>query len=58
MLGAAIGHAWQIALIHNMAPGNDGVMFCSDIVLPVTGAVSLGAQRRVGHGNKVVHQGP
>lgn len=35
MLGAAIGHAYQIALTHNMAPGNAGIMFYSDIVLPV-----------------------
>lgn len=48
MLGAAIGHAYQIALTHNMAPGNAGVMFYSDIVLPVIGVVLLGLKWRVG----------
>jgi hypothetical protein len=48
LIGAAIGHAYQIALTHNMAPGNAGVMFYSDIVLPVMGVVLLAAQWRVG----------
>jgi len=48
LIGAAIGHAYQIALTHNMAPGNAGIMFYSDIVLPVIGVVLLGLQWRVG----------
>jgi hypothetical protein len=48
LIGAAVGHAYQIALTHNMAPGNAGVMFYSDIVLPVIGVVLLGLQWRVG----------
>lgn len=48
MLGAAIGHAYQIALTHNMAPGNAGVMFYSDIVLPVIGFALLALQWKFG----------
>lgn len=44
MLGAAAGHAYQIALTHNMAPGNAGVMFYSDILLPLAGFVLLWLQ--------------
>ena len=47
MLGVAIGHVYQIALTHNMAPGNAGVMFYSDIVLPVIGVVLLAVQWKV-----------
>jgi len=50
MLRAAIGHAWQIALTHTMAPGNAGAVFYSDIVLPVMGAVLLAAQWRWARG--------
>lgn len=48
LIGAAIGHAYQIALTHNMAPGNAGIMFYSDIVLPVIGVVLLGLQWKLG----------
>ncbi|WP_137045429.1 DUF6790 family protein [Pseudolabrys sp. FHR47] len=48
LIGAAIGHAYQIALTHNMAPGNAGIMFYSDIVLPIIGVVLLGLQWKCG----------
>jgi len=48
LIGAAIGHAYQIALTHNMAPGNAGITFYSDIVLPVIGVVLLGLQWKSG----------
>ena len=44
MLGAGIGHAHQIALTRNMAPGNAGIMFYSDFLLPVIGFVLLGVE--------------
>ncbi|MEI9804440.1 MAG: DUF6790 family protein [Pseudolabrys sp.] len=48
MLGAFVGHAYQIRLTHNMAPGNAGIMFYSDIILPLLGFVLLWAQWKAG----------
>jgi hypothetical protein len=48
MLGAGVGHAYQIALTHNMAPGNAGVMFYSDFLLPLAGIVLLLLQWKLG----------
>lgn len=39
--GAAIGHAIQMVRMHNFAPGNAGVVFWTDILLPVAGFVLL-----------------
>jgi hypothetical protein len=41
MLGAAAGHAYQMATAHNFAPGNAGVIFWTDILIPAIGAVLL-----------------
>jgi Family of unknown function (DUF6790) len=46
--GAAAGHAYQMATAGNFAPGNAGVIFYSDIVLPIVGFALLAAQRRLG----------
>ena len=35
--GAAIGHLRQIVVSHNFAPGNAGVIFWTDLFLPVLG---------------------
>jgi hypothetical protein len=40
-LGAAGGHLYQMISDHNFAPGNAGVVFYIDIVIPVFGAVLL-----------------
>ena len=40
-LGAAVGHVQQIVATHNFAPGNAGVIFWTDILLPLTGFVLL-----------------
>jgi hypothetical protein len=45
-LGAAAGHIQQMIVAHNFAPGNAGVIFWSDILLPVFGFVLLGLQWR------------
>jgi hypothetical protein len=42
-LGAAIGHVYQMAIEHDFAPGNTGVIFYIDIVIPVFGALLLWA---------------
>lgn len=41
MLGAAIGHVYQIVTAHNFAPGNAGVMLWSDVLFPLLGAFLL-----------------
>jgi hypothetical protein len=35
LLGAAGGHVYQMITAHNFAPGNAGVIFWTDILLPV-----------------------
>jgi hypothetical protein len=45
-LGAAVGHVHQMATEHNFAPGNAGVIFYMDIVIPVFGALLLWLQHR------------
>jgi hypothetical protein len=44
--GAAAGHAVQMVEAQNYAPGNAGVIFYTDILLPVFGLVLLGMRRR------------
>jgi len=45
LLGAAAGHVVQMVTAHNFAPGNAGVIFWTDIVLPVIGFTLLALQR-------------
>lgn len=40
-LGAAAGHIVQMVTEHNFAPGNAGVVFWTDIIIPVWGAALL-----------------
>ena len=44
-LGAAVGHINQMVTAHNFAPGNAGVIFWTDIFIPVFGFVLLWLQR-------------
>ena len=46
MLGAAGGHVYQMITAHNFAPGNAGIIFWSDILLPLIGFGLLWLQRR------------
>jgi hypothetical protein len=48
-LGAAVGHLYQMATEHNFAPGNAGVIFYMDIIIPAFGALLLLLQHRYGH---------
>ena len=41
LLGAAAGHACQMVTAHNFAPGNAGVIFWTDIIVPLLGFVLL-----------------
>ena len=44
--GAAGGHIYQMITAHNFAPGNAGVIFYSDILVPIVGFFFLWLQRR------------
>jgi hypothetical protein len=48
MLGAAGGHLYQMVTEHNFAPGNAGVVFYMDIVIPLFGLALLWLQHRYG----------
>jgi hypothetical protein len=45
LLGAAGGHVYQMVTAHNFAPGNAGVIFYTDILIPIIGFVFLWLQR-------------
>jgi hypothetical protein len=47
VLGAAVGHVHQMIVARNFAPGNAGIVFWMDIVLPLVGFVLLWLQKRV-----------
>lgn len=44
-LGAAVGHIHQMVAAHNFAPGNAGVIFYMDIIIPLFGFALLWLQR-------------
>lgn len=46
--GAAAGHVMQMLVAHNFAPGNAGVVFYTDIAIPIIGLGLLWLQRRLG----------
>ncbi|MBW6398543.1 hypothetical protein KPL78_11830 [Roseomonas sp. HJA6] len=45
-LGAAVGHVRQMVIAHNFAPGNAGVIFWMDILIPLFGYWLLWMQKR------------
>jgi hypothetical protein len=45
MLGVAAGHVYQMITAHNFAPGNAGIIFWNDILLPLLGFALLWLQR-------------
>ena len=46
LLGAAAGHVHQMIVAHNFAPGNAGVIFYTDIAVPVIGLTLLWLQHK------------
>jgi hypothetical protein len=40
-LGAAVGHVYQMVTAHNFAPGNAGIIFWTDIGIPLFGFALL-----------------
>jgi len=43
---AAGGHVYQMITAHNFAPGNAGIIFYSDILVPIVGFIFLWLQHR------------
>jgi hypothetical protein len=41
LLGAAAGHVYQMMTAHNFAPGNAGIIFYTDILIPLVGFALL-----------------
>ncbi len=48
LLGAAGGHVYQMVTAHNFAPGNAGIVFWTDIAIPVAGFLLLILDRQHG----------
>ena len=48
LLGAAGVHIYEMITAHNFAPGNAGLIFYMDILLPIIGFVLLWLQHRYG----------
>ena len=46
LLGAAGVHVYEMVTAHNFEPGNAGVVFYTDILLPIIGFVLLWLQRK------------
>ena len=46
LLGAALGHIYQMITAHNFAPGNAGLIFYMDILLPFFGLALLWFAKR------------
>lgn len=46
--GAAGGHVYQMIANHNFAPGNAGIIFWTDVLLPIIAFALLYLQYRVG----------
>jgi hypothetical protein len=44
--GAAAGHIYQMVTAHDFAPGNAGIIFWTDIILPIIGLTLLALQHR------------
>jgi hypothetical protein len=53
VLGAAVGHAYQMITAHNFAPGNAGVIFYADIGLPLFALMLLWARRDSASGSSL-----
>jgi hypothetical protein len=52
-LGAAVGHIRQMVTADNFAPGNAGVIFYTDIAIPLIGFLLLWLQRRYGRPDRI-----
>ncbi|MBW4549787.1 MAG: hypothetical protein KME35_01480 [Aphanocapsa sp. GSE-SYN-MK-11-07L] len=48
LLGAAAGHVYQMIVNNNFAPGNAGIIFYTDLLVPAVGLTLLWLQHRLG----------
>ncbi|MBN9000199.1 MAG: hypothetical protein J0H54_12670 [Rhizobiales bacterium] len=53
LLGAAGGHVYQMLAAGDFAPGNAGIIFWTDIGLPIFGMALLYLQHRIGRPRRV-----
>ena len=53
--GAAGVHVHQMITTHNFAPGNAGVIFYSDILVPIVGFIFLWLQHRLAPSHSARH---
>ena len=51
--GATAGHVYQMITAHNFAPGNAGIIFYSDILVPIVGFIFLWLQHRAASSQQV-----
>jgi hypothetical protein len=58
LLGAAGGHVYQMITNNNFAPGNAGVIFYTDIAIPIIGFALLWLEHRWGHESAAVEVNP
>jgi len=58
MWGAAGGHVYQMIAHHNYEPGNAGVMFWMDILLPLIGYVLLFGWQRARSDSRLTNSRP
>jgi hypothetical protein len=57
LLGAAAGHIYQMIVAQNFAPGNAGMIFYTDLMIPLIGAVLLWLQHRCNRQASVPRRG-
>jgi hypothetical protein len=57
LLGAATGHLYQMIVAQNFAPGNAGVIFYTDMAIPIIGAALLWLQQRGDRESSVPRRG-
>ena len=51
--GAAGVHVYEMIMAHNFAPGNAGIIFYSDLLVPIVGFIFLWLQRRAASSRQV-----
>ena len=56
LLGAAVGHLYQIISNHNFSPGNAGVIFYTDWFIPVIGFIFLYRSYKFGSARNQNHE--
>ena len=58
LLGAAAGHVYQMIVADNFAPSNAGIIFYTDIAIPIIGFALLWLQYRLGRESAATKEVP